>query len=158
VQQETQAEAEARLLKVIANAQFQVFEDSYTFEALPPSRAPNPAALACVRDGEVWHQLVPISPRGVSTERFTVFSFHFKEELDASGFVGWLAAHLKRTVGTGVIVICGSGANRAGPGAWGLRARPINLRYGPRRLGLSGRNVRPVVPLSEWARSGAHGR
>ncbi|HVH30907.1 MAG TPA: DUF6196 family protein, partial [bacterium] len=28
-------------------------------------------------------------------------------DLDASGFVAWLATHLKRTVGTGVIVICG---------------------------------------------------
>jgi hypothetical protein len=105
--QETPEQAEARLLIVIASTQLQVFEGVYTFEELPARHPPNPAALACVRDGEVWSQLVPVSSRTTSQAMFKMFSFHFAEGLDASGFVGWLAAHLKRTLGTGVIVICG---------------------------------------------------
>jgi hypothetical protein len=107
MQQETPEQAEARLLQVIASAQLQVLESVYAFEELPAGHPPNPAALACVRDGEVWSQLVPVSSGSTSQGAFKMFSFHFAEGLDASGFVGWLASHLKRTLGTGVIVICG---------------------------------------------------
>jgi len=104
---ETQEQAEARLLTVIGAAQFQMLDGAYVFEELPSGYAPTPSALACVRDGDVWAQLVP-APSGGSIEgAFKIFSFHFKEDLNASGFVAWLASHLKRTVGTGVIVICG---------------------------------------------------
>ena len=34
-------------------------------------------------------------------------SFHFAEGTNASGFVAWLAGHLKRSAGTGSVVICG---------------------------------------------------
>ena len=104
---ETQEQAEARLLTVIGAAQFQMLDGAYVFEELPSGYAPTPSALACVRDGDVWAQLVPASSGGSVDGAFKIFSFHFKEDLDASGFVGWLASHLKRTVGTGVIVICG---------------------------------------------------
>lgn len=70
VNQETQEQAEARLLKVLAEAQLQVFENAYAFEELPAGRFPNPAALAYVRDGEVWNQLVPVSSRSASKELF----------------------------------------------------------------------------------------
>lgn len=33
---------------------------------------------------------------------------------DNSGFVGWLASHLKQKLGTGVFVTCGQNSNRGG--------------------------------------------
>lgn len=33
---------------------------------------------------------------------------------DNSGFVGWLATHLKTQLGTGVFVVCGSNHERGG--------------------------------------------
>jgi hypothetical protein len=92
---------------VIAGARFRIFEGAYTFEPLSTGHPPHPLASACVRDGEAWSQLAPVSSPHSTKEQFKMFSFHFNEELDASGFVGWLASHLKRTVGTGVIVIGG---------------------------------------------------
>jgi hypothetical protein len=55
---------------------------------------------------------VPSSEERV--ERFVVFSFHFQAGQDNSGFVGWLASHLKRAVGTGVFVVCGQNSKRGG--------------------------------------------
>ena len=104
---ETREQDEARLLTVIGAAQVQVLDGAYVFKELPSGCAPAPGALACVRDGDEWAQLVPISSGGSAEGAFKIFSFHFREDLDASGFVGWLASHLKRTVRTGVIVICG---------------------------------------------------
>jgi hypothetical protein len=43
-----------------------------------------------------------------------IFSFHFPDRSDNSGFVGWLATHLKQRFGTGVFVICGHNASRGG--------------------------------------------
>ncbi len=47
-------------------------------------------------------------------EKFVVFSFHFTAGLDNSGFVGWLASHLKTAIGTGVLVVCGQNTQRGG--------------------------------------------
>jgi len=47
-------------------------------------------------------------------EKFVVFSFHFAANLDNSGFVGWLASHLKAEIGTGVLVVCGQNTERGG--------------------------------------------
>ncbi|MCY1145687.1 DUF6196 family protein [Actinoplanes sp. Pm04-4] len=71
--------------------------------------------LAVVRDQQSWSTLVPlvrVPPEAV--ERFGVFSFHFPVGVDNSGFVGWLATHLKRRLGTGVVVVCGSNRARGG--------------------------------------------
>ncbi len=69
-------------------------------------------ALAIVRDDECWSQLAPA--RGGDGEQFTIFSFHFSDGMDNSGFVGWLASHLKQTFGTGVFVICGQNSKKGG--------------------------------------------
>jgi endonuclease III len=69
-------------------------------------------ALAFVKDEDVWSALVPTADP--AAEQFVVFSFHFTPGLDNSGFVGWLAAHIKATVGSGVFVVCGSNAVRGG--------------------------------------------
>src|SRR5262249_53194025 len=59
-----------------------------------------------VRDSAVWNEFVP-APASTSAPRYRVVSFHFNEGTDAAGFVAWLAAHLKRSAGTGSVVICG---------------------------------------------------
>ena len=49
-----------------------------------------------------------------SVDSFGVFCCHFPPDVDNSGFVGWLATHLKRRFGTGVFVICGQNLSRGG--------------------------------------------
>jgi hypothetical protein len=76
----------------------------------PAKEAPH--GLAFVRDEEVWSVLKAAGPDAV--EPFGLFSFHFRDGLDNSGFVGWLASTLKREFGTGVVVVCGQNSRRGG--------------------------------------------
>src|SRR6185436_17586977 len=101
---ETSGAAESRLRRVIRAAELTVFEESYAFAEESISRRPpfSPDALAYVRDDEVWSYLGPST--APSDERCRVFRFHFPPGVDNSGFVGWLASHLKRKCGTGVFV------------------------------------------------------
>jgi len=115
ISQETPEQTKNRLLKVIANAQLTVFEGTYFFEEFATtdfSRRIRTEALALVRDNELWSQLVP--SQDASKELFFIFGFHFPEDSDNSGFVGWLATHLKEELGTGVFVICGQNSQRGG--------------------------------------------
>ena len=50
----------------------------------------------------------------VSKELFGILSFQFENCADNSGFVGWLASHLKTKLGTGVFVLCGQDSVRGG--------------------------------------------
>lgn len=115
VSNETPSESAARLLTVIANAKISVLETPYTFVEFPlvefPALLVN-SALAFVRDESVWSALVPSARE--TDEKFVVFRFHFTPGLDNSGFVGWLASHLKAKVGTGVFVVCGQNSVRGG--------------------------------------------
>ena len=103
---ETSEQMDARLLRVIAQAQFDVFPADYIWQPMANDQRPSRDAIACVRDGKVWHEFVP-APPSTSAERYRVVSFHFTEGTDAAGFVAWLAGHLKRSAGTGSVVICG---------------------------------------------------
>lgn len=111
----TAEQTQARLRRVIAEAELQVLPQAYTFVETPLSQFPSErlgSALAFVRDEDVWSALVPADD--AASERYVVFSFHFAGELDNSGFVGWLASHLKAAVGTGVLVVCGHNRARGG--------------------------------------------
>ena len=115
VSHESVEETDARLLGVIAGAEVVAFDGTFAFEELPLRDFPGRArgdALAFVRDDEVWSQLVPSSD--AATELFALFRFHFPDGVDNSGFVGWLAAQLKRRLGTGVFVVCGQNHRRGG--------------------------------------------
>lgn len=115
ISQEAPEQTHKRLLKVIACAEFKVFEGSYFFNEFPLDEFPNqvdPAALALVRDEYIWSQLIPSTDP--SHELFKIFRFHFKDNLDNSGFVGWLATYLKQKLGTGVFVTCGQNSNKGG--------------------------------------------
>lgn len=115
ISKETQTQTQARLRKVIAEADLLVYDHPYVFEEVSVDRFPSQHiadALAFVRDSHVWSALVP--QRQQSQEAFLIFSFHFPPNLDNSGFVGWLASHLKARVGTGVFVVCGQNSTRGG--------------------------------------------
>ena len=115
VSHETAIQTQDRLRKVIAEAELFVYERPYVFEEVSVDRFPAHhlgGALAFVRDEEVWSALVP--QRQQQQEAFSIFSFHFPPNLDNSGFVGWLASHLKASVGTGVFVVCGQNSARGG--------------------------------------------
>ncbi len=125
ISQETLEETDIRLRRVIAKADFRIYEGTFAFEEFPlrdfQSNA-RPDALALVRDNEVWSQLVPFSDK--SQELFSIFSFHFAGCADNSGFVGWLASHLKAKLGTGVFVTCGQNTRRGGIfDYWGCPSR-----------------------------------
>jgi len=112
---ETAAEVQARLLRVLARAELQVMEGLYAFTEHPAASIPLDRAqrgLALVRDDDVWSVLEPASDAAI--EPLRVFLFHFAPGLDNSGFVGWLASHLKAALGTGVVVVCGFNSRRGG--------------------------------------------
>lgn len=113
ISQETKEETEERLKKVLKAANFKVFEKPYYFRETPVDEFQfDPQALAMVKDDEVWSLLVPVENE--NTENFKIFSFHFKEGLDNSGFVGWLASKIKEKFGSGVFVVCGQNSSRGG--------------------------------------------
>jgi hypothetical protein len=115
VSQETPEQTDKRLRQVLAMAQLEVYPQTYAFVEVPVQSFPShlvSTALALVKDAQVWSALVPSLDE--QAERFIVFSFHFVEGQDNSGFVGWLATHLKRTIGTGVFVVCGQNSRQGG--------------------------------------------
>lgn len=115
ISQETPTQMQARLRKVIAEAELLVHDQPYAFVEVSAERFPAhhiADALAFVRDHDVWSALVP--QREQQQEAFALFSFHFPPNVDNSGFVGWLASHLNATIGTGVFVVCGQNSSRGG--------------------------------------------
>ncbi|MFS2140286.1 DUF6196 family protein [Duganella sp. Dugasp56] len=115
ISHETAQQTSERLQGVISAAELSFLPAPYAF--METSVADFPVellgtALAFVRDEQVWSALVPAT--SPDQEQFMVFSFHFTPGLDNSGFVGWLASHLKTVLGTGVLVVCGQNAQRGG--------------------------------------------
>jgi hypothetical protein len=104
-----------------------ILDESYAFEEFPLaefSAKANPEALALVRDDQVWSQLV--KSNDANAELFAIWRFHFPADADNSGFVGWLAMHLKELFGTGVFVVCGQ--NSADGGIFDYWGCPWELR------------------------------
>jgi hypothetical protein len=128
---ETPEQTQARLERLVAVAEWEVIAEPCAFVESGVSRFPAErvgSALAFVRDDQVWSALVPSEDEAL--ERFRVFSFHFPAGLDNSGFVGWLASHLKARLGTGVWVICGQSSGRGGVfDYWG-----VPLEVGPQAI------------------------
>lgn len=112
---ETPEETATRLRKVIGAADLVIQQGAWHFVEYPSGRPPELTGeeLAVVHDEDSWSTLVPAGDNA-AVERFGVFSFHFPSRVDNSGFVGWLASHLKQQLGTGVFVVCGSNARRGG--------------------------------------------
>ena len=112
---ETSAQTHERLREVIREAEFALVDGTWCFEEFATTEfmsAVNPAALALIRDGERWSQLVPATAS--AGELLAVWTFHFPDGADNSGFVGWLASEIKAKTGSGVAVICGQNSLRGG--------------------------------------------
>ena len=110
---ETSEQTESRLKKVIQTSDLKIYDKEYYFKEVTIDKFQfEEQALAIVRDEEVWSFLIP--SESSKTENFKVFSFHFEEGLDNSGFVGWLASKIKMDLGTGVFVVCGQNTNKGG--------------------------------------------
>ena len=129
---ETPEQTRVRLERVIRESRLIVYDGAYVFEEFPLaafSERADPNALALVRDDAVWSQLVehhgPVPDDG-SVEPFCLWRFHFPDGADNSGFVGWLATHLKERFGTGVFVVCGQ--NSADGGIFDYWGGPFELR------------------------------
>ncbi|ASW09751.1 DUF6196 family protein [Rhizobium sp. 11515TR] len=122
---ETSDQTDARLRRLFPRTILREFDQPYGFVEFALEEFPSKVsadALALIRNEHCWSQLVPITNGG---EPFKMFSFHFPEGEDNSGFVGWLASHLKNKFGTGVFVICGQDSGRGGIyDYWGC---PISL-------------------------------
>lgn len=115
ISQETPAQTETRLKQVLQQAHLKTYDGAYFFQEFPLDRYEfDRNALAIVRDEEVWSQLIKASEEHKNKELFYIFSFHFKDGFDNSGFVGWLASTIKHSVGSGVFVICGQNTNKGG--------------------------------------------
>ncbi|GII58782.1 hypothetical protein Pth03_71710 [Planotetraspora thailandica] len=128
VSADTPEQTEARLRQVIARCDFVVRDGLWLFTESPEPPRLTREALAVVRDEQVWSSLVPAGEDSPGAGRFGVFSFHFPPDMDNSGFVGWLATLLKRELGTGVFVVCGSNTARGGVfDHWGCPADVLPL-------------------------------
>jgi hypothetical protein len=112
---ETPAQTEERLRKAIRESEFALVNGTWNFEEFTTAEftsTVNPVALALVRDGERWSQLVPAS--AFAREMMAVWMFHFPDGADNSGFVGWLASEIKARTGSGIAVVCGQNSLRGG--------------------------------------------
>ncbi len=107
---ETPEEMHQRLLRLTAASRLTVLPDDYGWLPLARGAAPEQMAIACVRDGEVWNQLLPV-PASHAGPRLGVVSFHFADHISGAGFIAWLAAWIKQEVSTGVVVIGGKDSN-----------------------------------------------
>jgi hypothetical protein len=112
---ETPAQTAERLRGVIREAKFAIVNGTWRFDEFAAAEfmsEANPNALALVRDGDRWSQLVPAS--ATKGEMLAVWMFHFPDAADNSGFVGWLASEIKARTGSGLAVVCGQNSERGG--------------------------------------------
>lgn len=115
ISKETPEQTDLRLREIIQQSRLTVYSNAYTFNEFALNdfcHRADEKALALVRDDQVWSQLVESSDS--DQERFAIWRFHFPDGADNSGFVGWLAMHLKAQFGTGVFVVCGQNSNDGG--------------------------------------------
>ncbi len=64
---------------------------------------------------------------------FRIFAFHFDPAYDATGFLGWLHAHLARATGAGHIVVCGRSSRAGGNHTRGGIFEPTTCMTSPCR-------------------------
>jgi hypothetical protein len=95
-----------RLLRATAASRFVELPDDHGWMPLAAGQAPQASAIACVRDDDVWHQLLPVAASHPGP-RMCVVSFHFPEHISSAGFIAWMAAWLREEADTGVVVIGG---------------------------------------------------
>jgi hypothetical protein len=112
---ETPEQMHRRLCEVMARSRFTLLREPHAWQPIVRSASLPDNALAVVRDEASWFALMPTSPNARGA--YCIFSFHFAESSNASGFVAWLAGLMKNEVGTGAMVVCGFDA-RATAALW----------------------------------------
>ena len=115
IQTETPAQTDSRLRRVLHDAEIHPLPREWHFIEFAHTAfrtSLHPEALALIRDGDRWSQLVPADSS--ATEPLTLWSIHFQTGVDNSGFVGWLATLVKQHTGSGVAVVCGQNTERGG--------------------------------------------
>ncbi len=115
IQTETPAQTDSRLRRVLRDAELHALPDQWHFTEFAHAvfaTSLHPNALALIRDGDRWSQLIPADAS--AAEPLTLWSIHFQAGIDNSGFVGWLATLIKQHTGSGVAVICGQNTERGG--------------------------------------------
>ncbi|SFD12925.1 DUF6196 family protein [Pseudoalteromonas denitrificans] len=101
-----------RLTKAFSHSDVNFLPDSYDYEEFDSEELNlklNPEALALIRDGDRWSQLVK-----KESGAFVAFSIHFNGIDNVNGFVGWFASYLKVKLGIGLIVFVGSNSLKNG--------------------------------------------
>ena len=107
----------------MAEAVIVVDTADHVFTPVASPQDADPDSLALVRYDTQWCELRP-AKHGEDGERFVVWRVAFTDGGDNSGFVGWLATQLKRRLGTGVFVTCGSHPDADGVfDYWGAPAK-----------------------------------
>jgi hypothetical protein len=112
ISHETPETIDQRLRRVIAAAHFDTLAGTWFWDETSAHLRDD--AVAIVTDGASRSQLVPVGPGDDPDEPVGLFSFHFPDRTDNSGFVGWLATQIKTATGSGVFVVCGSNSQRGG--------------------------------------------
>lgn len=124
VSNETSEQTELRLEQVVRSASIDWRGELYSFQEASASTLPAQFAedaVAFVRDEQVWSVLRPATEH--CQEVFSLFTIHFLDGVDNSGFVGWLASKFKQQLGSGVFVVCGQNSSRGGIfDHWGVPA------------------------------------
>ena len=116
IKTESYTEWEENMMDVLRTSEFQVMEDLYCYKNVEHDsvRVDN-NVLAFVRDSEHWSCLILAdSDSQEDNEKYKLFCFHFKQDKDNSGFVGWLATKIKKKFGSGVFVVCGFNSDHGG--------------------------------------------
>jgi len=109
---ETYEEQNQRLMEALSNSDVNFLSGSYDYEEFNATELDlkfNVNALALIRDGSRWSQLV-----NVDEGSFSVFSIHFNGVDNVNGFVGWFASFLKHKFNIGLIVLVGSNSLKKG--------------------------------------------
>jgi len=117
ISHETTEQTDRRLRRVLGLATLDMDSATWWYQELGLPDFPASVrsdAIAVVRDADVWSQLVPVRPGDEPAEPVRIWTFHFPEGVDNSGFVGWLASHIKEATGSGVLVVCGQNSNAGG--------------------------------------------
>jgi hypothetical protein len=104
-----------RLCGVLAASRFDVLPQPHAWQEIKGTPSLPATALAMVRDGSAWYALAPVA--GGTAGAYRILMFHFAEASNASGFVAWLAALMKKEANTGAMVVCGFDA-RATSALW----------------------------------------
>jgi hypothetical protein len=114
---EIPTQTEWRLRRVAAAMHVEVLDGAWWYDEFSVEEfrgRARPDAIAMVRDGDSWCQLVPVKPGDSPREPLRIWCCHFPEGIANSGFIGWFATRVKERTRSRMVVICGQNRRRGG--------------------------------------------